>query len=127
MRIEAYFRRLNETVENCAVALSVNVTYDKRGTHEGFIRGEIYFRDGSMLQFREFVEVELTNDRLMYTYHFTDAAGKFVFRYDNTGHHKNIPTYPHHKHEGSEQHIVISAAPVLDEVLAEIEKLILLS
>ncbi len=126
MRIETYFRQVNETLENCAVALSVNVTYDKRGTHEGFIRGEIHFRDGSILQFREFVDVELMIERLMYAYHYAEAFGKFMFRYDNTGHHKSVPTYPHHKHEGSEQNVVISTAPFLADVLVEIEKLVLL-
>lgn len=126
LRIETYFRQVNETLENCAVALSVNVTCDKRGTHEGFIRGEIHFRDGSILQFREFVDVELMIERLMYAYHYTEASSKFMFRYDNTGHYKSVPTYPHHKHEGSEQNVVISTAPFLADVLVEIEKLVLL-
>ena len=28
---------------------SSSMTYDKRGTHEGYIRGEIYFVDASVL------------------------------------------------------------------------------
>jgi hypothetical protein len=126
LRIETYFRQINETIENCAFVQTFNVTYDKRGTHEGFIRGEIYFRDGSRLQFREFVDIELTTDRLMYSYHYTDTSGQFVFRYDNTGHHKNLnlSTHPHHKHDGNEQNVVISAAPDFVAALDEIEKLI---
>jgi hypothetical protein len=126
LRIEAYFRQVNEAIADCAVVQTFNVTYDKRGTHEGFIRGEIYFRDGSRLQFREFVDVEIISDRLMYSYHFTDTSGQFVFRYDNTGHHKNLnlSTHPHHKHDGHEQKVVISNAPDFVAVLAEVEKLI---
>ncbi len=103
-----------------------NVTYDKRGTHEGFIRGDLLFVDGSVLYLREFVDVETTVDRLAYAYQYMDSAQQLVFRYDNTGHHKklNLPTYPHHKHVGSESNVVASSAPTLTDVLTEIEGLV---
>jgi hypothetical protein len=46
-----------------------------------------------------------------------------AFRYDNTGHHRKLllPTYPHHKHEGSEDIVTASSAPDLPTVLAEVE------
>jgi len=99
------------------------VTYDKRATHEGLIRGDIYFVDDSILHLREFVDVESTIDRLMYVYHYLDSSKNLVFRYDNTGHHKklNLPTHPHHKHQGSEDNVIASQAPNLPDVLNEIE------
>lgn len=126
MRIEAYFQQLRETIDTCPIVHSFNVTYDKRGSHEGFIRGEVYFVDGSILHLREFVDVEIGVDRLTYVYQYMDSAKKLVFRYDNTGHHKelNLPTYPHHKHEGSEYNVVASSAPDLTTVLGEIETLV---
>lgn len=126
MRIEAYFQRLREIIDSWWIARSFNVTYDKRGSHEGFIRGEVYFVDGSILHVREFVDVEIGVDRLTYVYQYMDPAKKLVFRYDNTGHHKklNLLTYPHHKHEGSEHNVVASSAPDLVIVLSEIETLV---
>ena len=102
MRIEAYFRQIEKTIEECLVIQLSNVTYEKRGTHEGFIRGELHFVDSSTLHLREFVDVEITEDRLMYVYQYMERSDKMVFRYDNTGHHKKLglSTYPHHKHEG---------------------------
>ena len=102
------------------------MTYEKRGDYEGFIRGELYFVDGSNLHFREFVDVEITSDRLMYVYQYLNASEQFVFRYDNTGHHKKLglPTYPHHKHEGSEENVIASTVPNLADVLQEIELLV---
>ena len=58
MRIEVYFQRLRETIDACPAVRSFNVTYDKRGSYEGFIRGEVYFADDSILHLREFVDVE---------------------------------------------------------------------
>jgi len=66
------------------------MTYDKRGTHEGYIRGEISFVDASVLHVREFVDVETTVERLLYVYQYTDPHKQLRFRYDNTGHHKRL-------------------------------------
>ena len=126
MRIETYFRQIEKNIEGCLVIQLSNVTYDKRGTHEGFIRGELYLVDGSTFHLREFIDVEITTDRLMYAYQFIDSSQKLVFRYDNTGHHKKLglSTYPHHKHDGDEDRVISSAAPDLASVLKEIELLV---
>lgn len=126
MQIEAYFQQVQNVIEACSVVQSFDVAYDKRGTHEGFIRGELHFVDGSILHLREFVDVETTIDRLMYVYQYMGATKTLVFRYDNTGHHKslNLSTYPHHKHEDREDAVVVSSAPLLADVLDEIERLI---
>lgn len=126
MGIEVYFQQIRNIIETCSILQSYSVTYDKRGTYEGFIHGELYFTDGSVLHFREFVDIETTIGRLMYVYQYMDAMKTLVFRYDNTGHHKrlNLPTYPHHKHEGSEDNIVTSSATDLATVLNEVERLV---
>jgi len=76
-----------------------------------------------MLHLREFVDAETAPERLAYVYQYMDSAQQLVFRYDNTGHHKklNLSTYPHHKHDNSEDNIIPSSAPDLAAVLDEIE------
>lgn len=126
MRIDEYFAEVAEVIEQCPFAYSSTVTYDRRSTHEGFLRGEIYFVDGSQLHIREFVSTGDVLSRLIYAYHFVDAASTLVFRYDNTPHHRklNLRTFPHHKHEGSESRVAASPAPTLSEVLQEISAII---
>ena len=99
MRIEAYFQRFRDLVDACPLVQSSSITYDKRSTHEGFIRGELYF---------------------------VDAREQLRFRYDNTGHRKqrNLSTYPHHKHAGNDEQVVPSLAPDLVAVLGEVETLV---
>ena len=123
MRIEEYFRRVQQIVELCPFVQVSSITYDRRSTYEGFIRGEIYIIDGSILHLREFMDVETRIERLTYVYQYMDTNGNLVFRYDNTGHHKKLglQTYPHHKHDGGEGNVVASSAPDLAEVLDEIE------
>ena len=129
LRIEVYFHEIEEIIEATASVQLSNITFEKRGTHEGFIRGELHFIDGSTLHLREFVDVELTKDRFMYVYQYLDPRGKLVFRYDNTGHHKKLglSTYPHHKHTVSKDRVFTSNAPELADVLKEIESHIVFS
>jgi hypothetical protein len=126
LRIEAYFQQMREAIETSSVVQAFNVAYDKRSSHEGFIRGEVFFVDGSMLHLREFVDVETTPDRLTYVYQYVDSTQQLVFRYDNTGHHRkrNLPTYPHHQHKGREDNVIASPAPDLSDVLNEIEPMV---
>lgn len=47
--IEDYFRWIETLVANASIVRFFNITYDKRSTYIGFIRGSIYFLDGSLL------------------------------------------------------------------------------
>jgi hypothetical protein len=124
LRIEDYFQHLQQAINACLVIQSSTITFDKRSTHTGFIHGEIWFVDGSTLHLREFVDVEIDIDRLMYAYQYMNSAKALIFRYDNTGHHKkfNLPTYPNHKHDSTQDNVVASSAPDLAAVLYEIEQ-----
>jgi hypothetical protein len=121
--IEDYFRRIETLVADASIVRFFNITYDKRSASIGFIRGSIYFLDGSLLHLREFVDVEYGSERYMYAYHYQRPDGTLVFRYDNTPHFPHLPTLPHHKHEGSETHVVAAGPVDLEAVLTEIRGL----
>ncbi len=122
MLIETYFGEVRTIIDDCPEVQSSNITYDKRSTYEGFIRGEVYFVHDSVLHLREYVDVETNRDRLTYVYQYMDSQQRMVFRYDNTGHHQrlNLSTFPHHKHDGSEDNVADSRAPTLLEIVNEI-------
>jgi len=96
LRIDEYFRIIQELIASSRVVLLSTITYEQRGAFEGFIRGELTFVDASILHIREFVDVERSVERLMYVYQYLDFSRQLVFRYDNTGHHKKLglSTYP---------------------------------
>lgn len=125
MLIELYFQSVHNLIESGKIVELFNLDYEKRGLYEGFIRGIIEFKDNSLLHVREFVYVEITIDRKMYSYQYMDAENNLIFRYDNTEHHRklNLPNFPHHKHDGKEDNVVSSDAPFLADVLIEIERL----
>jgi hypothetical protein len=123
--IEAYFEILLHTISASPVVRTRNVTFDQRSSSIGFIRGDIYFIDGSLLHFRELINLQLTEERVMYAYHYQGTAQRLIFRYDNTAHFPNLPNAPHHKHMGEEQVIGVEGViPSLGEILREIESLI---
>jgi hypothetical protein len=128
LRIEDYFQHIRSAIDACPFIRSSRITYDKRSTYSGLIRGELYFPDGSILFLREFVDVEIFEERLMYAYQYVDRRMRLVFRYDNTGHYKKLSmsSYPHHKHLGSGEVVAVTDVPALPEILAEVMRRLVL-
>jgi len=120
--LEDYFQQIQELTEICAIIQSSNLVYETRSLDRGFIRGELKLSNDSILSVREFIKNTATIEREMYAYQYMNAESQLIFRYDNTGHHKklNLPTFPYHKHDGSEGNVVAANAPTLPEVLQEI-------
>ncbi|MDY7006236.1 MAG: DUF6516 family protein [Cyanobacteriota bacterium] len=123
--IEEYFQLLNQALQTFSIIQNCTFNSTKQSSYQGFIRGEARFKDNSTLYFREFVDVKITVEPDMYSYQYMTSSNNPIFRYDNTRHHKklNLPNFPHHKHEGSQDNVISSNAPSLIEVLQEIENL----
>jgi len=126
LRIETYFADVRKTIELSPIVRLSNVSYEKRGTHEGIIRGRVQFADNTVLEWREYVDVETNVDRLMYVYQYMNASRELIFRYVNTGHHRKsaLPTFPHHKHVSHDDKVVSSDPVDLVGVLREIEAIV---
>ena len=78
--IDDNFRQLLDTLKHSRIIRTHEVEFDKREPESGYVRGNVYFVDGSQLHFREFVDTERTVERVSYTYHYQKADGTFVFR-----------------------------------------------
>ena len=69
------------------------------------------------------VSIDDVIERYMYVYQYQSPNGVLVFRYDNSPHFHHLPTFPHHKHDGSESNVVAASQPHLGAVLDEINSL----
>jgi hypothetical protein len=81
----------------------------------GLFRCRITLRDGSLLEL--FERFQVVGEKLQitkYRFHWQDAAGRLVKRWDNAAHHPEISTHPHHVHDGNENN-VISHGPISAE------------
>ena len=113
-----YLRACLELIEDALTDLTFS--YEEVTQLEGIVRGTLVFLDGSKLDFLEYVVAGRGSiRRLKYRYNYVDSEGNLVFRYDNTPHHRDVPTFPHHKHVG-EGRILPSSAPFLEEVIHEV-------
>jgi len=94
-----------------------------RHTGEGSTEARLRFPDGSLLEVREVVVATGSRiEKLSYSYHYQDAAGNLIFRYDNAPHHREVPTFPHHKH--TPEGVFSTKVPDLVEILREIDSLL---
>ena len=88
-----------------------------------YISGRIEFIDGSLLDFKEFVEkTEKGMEKYKYGYNYRKES-VLIFRYDNASDPgaKGLASYPHHKHTRTGD-MKASFSVSLPDVLEEIEK-----
>ena len=78
---------------------------------------EIIFIDNSKLFVKEYY---FNNDERKYSFHWESFSGKFLYRWDNAPHWKNIITFPHHSH--TEGDVRESRITTLQDVLAFIDE-----
>lgn len=102
MLIAEYFEWVQKIIRECGYVQSSRITTDKRSDYVEFLKADLYFPDGSVLCVREFVFTKTVIVKDMYAYHYQDAQGQLIFRYDNTRHFPHFSTFPHHKHLSSE-------------------------
>jgi hypothetical protein len=121
--ITEYFQKIESQIAECVHIIETSLLKDKRSLHIGIIEGELTFADESVLHFIEFVNVKETVEVYKYSYHYQDRNGNLIFRYDMAPHHREVETFPHHKHIYSDK-VMGTSAPVLAKVLDEIDDLL---
>ena len=119
--IDAYFSVIKVLLDRYAATpfvLDVRVTFDRRPGDQGYLISVVTFADGSALSCREFLDGALgALDKLAYSYHYQDAGGQLIFRYDNALHRPPLPAWEHKHGVG----LTIEApAPELGTVLSEV-------
>ena len=119
---ESYLKQVQDTLSSSPFVLQSILSVDDRG-EVWFIRANVYFIDNSLLHFRELWVGQRKRQKKAYTYHYQDAAGQLIFRYDNAPHYLDLPTAPSHKHMG-EKDVLAAEEPDLFQILKEIEEVI---
>ncbi len=120
MKIDDYFAHIQRVLRRPAIRDTV-ITFDRRSDTIGFIRGKAHFDDGHVLHLREYVDIEDGVRKYLYVYHLMNASGAQIFRYDNSGHHGDVSSSPHHRHATEGNPVTACDEPDLDFVLDEIE------
>lgn len=124
MSINDYILTIESIINSFVIVSSVNLNIDIKTTDIAFISGKIEFRNGSVLDFKEFIEnTETGIEKYKYAYNYRSST-EFLFRYDNAPDPsaKGVITFPYHKHiQGGK--ITHAERVNLTDVLNEIEKI----
>ena len=82
------------------------------------LRIRLRFENGALLEINEAIIVENgVLKTLGYRYHLQSVGSELMFRYDNTPHFPDLPSYPHHKHLSDA--VIAASKPDLLDVLQE--------
>lgn len=111
MTVQEYLQELDETISASPEVIHVEVirrTVWETGTEVvGLYRYKLNMSDGSLLELMErLVQEQQALTVSKYRHHWQDKDARIIKRWDNAPHHKQIKTFPHHLHEGSETNVV---------------------
>jgi hypothetical protein len=121
--ISKYFKKIEKVLSDYNHIVEDYIINKQTFTQEkGAIESEVFFNDSSQLEFNEVVNTNQISKQ-KYSYHYMDKNKEMIFRYDSVQHHRDIKTFPHHKHiqNGIEE----STEPDLERILKEIENMVL--
>lgn len=115
--LERYFAEIEVAVTQLP-AYAESYVEEILSSERANLRIRLRFQSGSLLEINEAIIVENgVLKTLGYRYHFQGAGSELVFRYDNTPHFPDLPSFPHHKH--LRDAVVASSKPDLLDVLQE--------
>jgi len=124
LSIDDYVAQFASIVDACSIVARYRLQVDRKTKEIAFISGRIDFRDGSILDVKEFIEkTENETEKYKYAYNYRQDS-ETIFRYDNAPdpRAKGLPSFPYHKHLRSGE-LVASLPITLSEVLVEIERM----
>lgn len=91
-------REIFRLLENNELIKSYEVLDFRENQNRFFLKLKVHFNDHSILFSKEYFSTDVRN----YSYHWQDRNNELIIRWDNAPFHKDIYTFPHHKHKAGE-------------------------
>lgn len=122
--IQKFVSEIEKSIDSSSIVLSSNIQkYFSPDEKTVYLKSYITIIDSSILEIAIFA-IESRGSLFIdkYRLHYMNDAGQMLFRYDNSPHHPEIDTYPHHKH--TLDRIIPSTMPFIKDILNEISAII---
>ena len=115
-----------DAIETRLIASPIVAAFDvirREVTHtDGKIRIRATLTDGGLLELFEYVVEDQGQLNLQkYSFHWQDAKGELVQRWDNVNHYPDLPNAPHHVHQADGSVQSVLDIPGTIDILYEIE------
>ena len=98
-------RQYNQTVHTAIhlspLVIDVDLSFNEIDVNECYIRGVLILVNGLKLHLAEYVNTGPRIQRIKYRYHLQRDDGTLIVRWDNAPHHREVETFPHHRHDAS--------------------------
>ena len=115
--IETYFYQIEAILNEFPTVRFYTLRKKIYNIKQGFLSGSVVFENGHILDFVEVRDAEILA-KIKYRYQYMNERHEVIFQYGNAPHHRNLKTFPHHKHLSDV--VEESEEPVLFDVLLEI-------
>ena len=126
MNARDYHRQLVALVGAVSAIASSNISFREIDQDQCYLQATLTFATGHELRLAEYVLLRGEHvQRPKYRYQLLSADKKPCARWDNAPHHKEISTFPHHRHDAIEKsHLSreMSPADAIAESLALIDQ-----
>jgi len=102
LTIVEYLNSIKERVLTDAVVTSFRIVRERSALTDGHLRARLTLINGDLLEFSEYVQRSPDGriHTITYSYHWADANGNLIRRWDNTPHFPDLAGFPHHIHDG---------------------------
>ena len=121
--IKNYFKKIEKILDNHSYIIEdMIIKTNSFADDKGLIEGEVFFIDETALVFLEVVNTN-KYEKEKYKYQYMDKYKQLIFRYDNAHHHRDIKSFPHHKH--TKTGIEESKEPDFQLIINEIENILI--
>ncbi len=121
--IRQYFEAIEAYLIQCPVVAAYQIIRQEVGPTDGKIRIKINLLDDSLVECFEYVcEADSGTQGLKYSFHWQDADGNLIKRWDNAPHFPNLPNSPHHIHHSDGSVSQADNIPAMLTSLETIEK-----
>ena len=109
--IAEYLQQIDELLSTSAAVRDVEIV--RRSIRDTELEKVLNYRyrvalaDGGLIEMTERVlEARDALEVTKYRHHWQDSNGLLVKRWDNAPHYPAIATFPHHLHDGAEDHVL---------------------
>ena len=96
--IREFLEALETLLDDIPCKLSTKIQSESRGDIALYLKGTVVFTDHSELHFKEYLIAVPDFKKLAYSYHYQSKDKELIIRFDNAEHHREVGTYPYHKH-----------------------------
>lgn len=87
-------QKILKLFEESAIIQNHTILDYKSSSESKYLKAKLELSNGEFLFFKEYIS---TNEHL-YSYHWQKPDGTLIIRWDNSPHHEDLKTFPHHKH-----------------------------